>query len=479
MNENPVDTALLSGSFGLVSFLNADRREIQLTPRHITRYEVTFEMVATEGVLQASEVLKEFRISYGGRVAYSGRATITSITPSGNRVLYCASLAEPWAESGLTNFDRATLGLAYDGFLDCWRRYYQVRPEFKVIVADMQSLLTDLELWLSQLEVGLDAPGDHGAMEELRLRWARELAGRTTATLNALFEKFESAAAAAPPESRAAYRNFARRQLHPLLLCSPFLHRTFREPLGYAGDFEMVNMITREPHEGRTLYAKLVNAWFLQQAPSEAHRNRLTHLRRRILEVAIQAGQAGRPARVLSLGCGPAVEIQEYLARNQYPGLVEFTLLDFNQETLDQTRRAMEKITRSHRQPARIDYVRKSVMAILKESGAARERPQYDMVYCAGLFDYLTDPVCRRLSTQLYSWLRTGGLFLSTNVHDSNPWPLLMDFIADWHLIHRSSEQMLATRPETIDPGDCVLTADATGVNVFLEVKKMEDLPCG
>ena len=40
---------------------------------------------------------------------------------------------------------------------------------------------------------------------------------------------------------------YLRRHLHPLLLCSPFAYRTYQKPLGYAGDYEMVNMIVRDP----------------------------------------------------------------------------------------------------------------------------------------------------------------------------------------------------------------------------------------
>jgi extracellular factor (EF) 3-hydroxypalmitic acid methyl ester biosynthesis protein len=66
-------------------------------------------------------------------------------------------------------------------------------------------------------------------------------------------------------EFRSVHRIFGRRQLHPMLLCSPFLYRTFAKPLGYAGDYEMINMIMRDPLEGGSLYAKIINLWFLQQ----------------------------------------------------------------------------------------------------------------------------------------------------------------------------------------------------------------------
>lgn len=34
------------------------------------------------------------------------------------------------------------------------------------------------------------------------------------------------------------------------MLCSPFAYRAYHKPLGYAGDYEMVNMIARDPYEG-------------------------------------------------------------------------------------------------------------------------------------------------------------------------------------------------------------------------------------
>jgi extracellular factor (EF) 3-hydroxypalmitic acid methyl ester biosynthesis protein len=45
-----------------------------------------------------------------------------------------------------------------------------------------------------------------------------------------------------------------------------------------------------------------------------------------------------------------------------------------------------------------LTYLKKSVNQILKDSGKTIERSsneQYDLVYCAGLFDYLADPICR------------------------------------------------------------------------------------
>ena len=55
-------------------------------------------------------------------------------------------------------------------------------------------------------------------------------------------------------------------------MASPFMHRIFAKPLGYAGDYEMVNMILRDPCEGSSLFAKLLNVFILSQVPAVADR---------------------------------------------------------------------------------------------------------------------------------------------------------------------------------------------------------------
>src|SRR3970282_486645 len=104
------------------------------------------------------------------------------------------------------------------------------------------------------------------------------------------------------------HRNYAKRQLHPQLLCSPFAYRTYHKPLGYAGDYEMVNMNLRDPLEGSSLFAKTVNLWFLSQAAGDAHRNRITYLTKLLAQETRLGAREGQPVRIFNLGCGPAAE---------------------------------------------------------------------------------------------------------------------------------------------------------------------------
>ena len=470
-------TGQFTEAYGSVSFLSSQGFEVQGTPVHLGFNQVTFELVTPNRVIRTSEVLNEFRLKLRARTAYLGRATVTALTQTGTQVVCVVSLDEGWMEGAMPaeKVQGSEVIGAFEEFLGCWEKYYSIDPEFKVVVADMQTFLADLRFWMERVELGLPKFIDERKKVEQEV--LENLGDKVTRVLNHFFEKFELLARKAEERRKPAFRLFARRQLHPWLLSAPFLYRTFSKPLGYAGDYEMVNMISREPFEGETLFAKLVNLWFLVQPPAEAHRNRLTFLEGRISEAIMRASSEGRRAKILNLACGPAVEVQRFIQNYPHADRADFVLLDFNDETIANTRERIQQIKQAKNRSASVQFVKKSVNQVLKEASRSAEpgkEGEYDLVYCAGLFDYLTDAVCRRLSTHLYTYVRPGGVWVSTNVHVSNPWPLVMDMIMDWHLIYRTTAQMAAVRPEQTELEHCKVTTDMSGVNIYLEARKPE-----
>jgi len=249
------------------------------------------------------------------------------------------------------------------------------------------------------------------------------------------------------------------------------MHRIYRKPLGYAGDYEMVNMILRDPNEGSSLFAKVLNTWFLAQIPAQAHRNRVRLLTQKLQQEIARQRSCGRTARVFNLGCGPAREVQEFMAQSDGAGDAEFTLLDFNDETLAYTRRTLEETRRRWNRNTRVQLLKRSVAQVMK-AGARAVTPEYEVVYCAGLFDYLPDRVCQQLMNMFYGMLQPGGLLLTTNGDLSNPIRNIMGYIFEWRLIERNAAQLAALIPDAARPDDCKINSDPTGCNVFLEVRK-------
>jgi extracellular factor (EF) 3-hydroxypalmitic acid methyl ester biosynthesis protein len=233
--------------------------------------------------------------------------------------------------------------------------------------------------------------------------------------------------------------------------------------------------MARYAPEGASLFAKVVNTWFVRQPPAAAHRNRIRYLVDHLVRETARAYAAGRDARIFNVACGPAQEVQDFLVEQPVSMHADITLLDFNEETLQYTRAALNDRRSRYGRSAPLHFIKKSVQSILKESGRTVERPtqeRYDLVYCAGLFDYLSDQVCQRLLNVMYTWLAPGGLLLATNVEPANPLRHGMEHLLDWHLIYRNGRQMEALRPDGVDADAACVRCDDTGVNVFLEVRK-------
>jgi extracellular factor (EF) 3-hydroxypalmitic acid methyl ester biosynthesis protein len=157
-----------------------------------------------------------------------------------------------------------------------------------------------------------------------------------------------------------------------------------------------------------------------------------------------------------------------------------FTLLDFNEETLKHVVSMLNQIKHQHNRSTQFQFIKRSVNQLLKE--ASRPTPQsstseqFDFIYCAGLFDYLSDIVCKRLMDMFYGMLAPGGLLVATNVSDAlntlRPFRYSMEYILDWHLIYRDGPQVATFAPELAPPESSNVISEDTGTNVFIEVRK-------
>lgn len=453
---------------------NSQGVEIRATPLRLTRYIVVFEVYNPYSILQLSEVLQEFKIVMNDRMVYSGRAVVSNLVNTGIVLICEATLDESWLDVDLfapiTQPQR--LHDEFAEFLKEWEKIYKVAPNFKVVVADMQTLLVDLRRWLEQVELSVRSSST-GSRPQMERDVIDELQSPMLPTVNSLFERFEKTATEVTEDLQPVHRNYVKRQLHPLLLCSPFMYRIFQKPLGYAGDYEMVNMILRDPVEGSSLFAKLLNVYILLQAPAEGHRNRVTYLTERLVDETRRCTRLGRNSRILNLGCGPAKEVQNFLMHEDLCDRANLTLLDFNDETLQYTGRLLDEIKMKNRRITHIQMIKKSVHQILKEYARIQNGGgDYDFIYCAGLFDYLNDRVCKRLMNIFYDLLAPGGLLVATNVDASNPIRNTMEYIFEWHLVYRDSKQFETLRPDNAPPGSYKVRAETTGSNIFIEVRK-------
>lgn len=440
---------------------------------HLTGDVLVFELCSPNDILRSAEVIPEFHAQIEGRDVYSGRAVIRKFVDEGVSQRCEATIESGWMTrypSGQM-WNRPVVAEECRRFMNHLSDSSRIHPEFKVLVADMRVQLQEFRFWLTRIEAEL-AGATAAERVDAERELVNELASAFFPAFNHLFEKFELVAASIPEGAAAYHHRHIKQQLHPLLLCSPFAWRTFSKPLGYAGDYQMVNMILDAALVGRNLFAKVLNAWFISQPPAEAHRNRIKVLTETIEREALRQWSQGRKLKLLNLGCGPAAEIQRFMERSSLSEFVEFTLLDFNDETIAFAREALENCRKSAGRRVSISFIKKSVMQLLKAGERGALGNEFDLIYCAGLYDYLPDRVCRQLNDVYYDLLAPDGLLVTTNVDSSNPIRHMLDYVLEWHLIYRNSAEFIRLAPASAPAEAVKVYADITGVNIFMEVRR-------
>jgi extracellular factor (EF) 3-hydroxypalmitic acid methyl ester biosynthesis protein len=270
------------------------------------------------------------------------------------------------------------------------------------------------------------------------------------------------------PSDIGTHYAYARNHLHPWVLDSPFVFRAFTKPLGYAGDFEVVNLLLSDPWQGNTAYARVVNAAFVGTTVAQAHRNRIDMLSQLLVKTAGQAMRCGRTFNILNIGCGPAAEIVRFIETSREPHWLSIKLVDASDEALHYATEKIDACCDINHRHIDIKAEQSTIQDLIKHATASSDsnNRKFDLIYCAGLFDYLSDLLCRRITKNLAHMLNDGGSLVFTNVHAKNPNRVIMEHLLDWHLIYRDEEAMQAICPEGLTP-DRPYT-DATGTNVFL-----------
>lgn len=456
-----------------VVFTSSDKSLVNARLLHFGHHLVAFETQSPGAIVQTSEVLLDFQILISGRPIYSGRAIVTSTVTTGPGVICQVSLEDAWIDLDALKLvnEQKELRAGFDCFMTSWQKVYRILPEYKIVIADIQSFLSDLRLWLDHIELGIrSSPVEDQA--KLQDKIAQDLRGPVGLALGSMFERFEAICANIEDDKHPAHRAFGQRQLHSLLLCAPFIHRTYAKPLGYAGDYEMMNMIVRNALEGGSLYAKLVNGYLLDQVGPQSVRNRVDYLHDKIVAETSRLASLGKIARIYCIACGPAWEARNFIAASPLADHAQFELLDFNQETLQHTQGKIDEVKKSHQRRTSVKFVKGSVQNLLVGKSKPMEPSGYDLIYCSGLYDYLGDRIITELNTYLYDQLTPGGLLVVGNFAPCTPVRNFIEHFLEWFLIYRDSSQLSKLAPRQVGPDACKVVSEPTGANIFLEVRK-------
>lgn len=240
-----------------------------------------------------------------------------------------------------------------------------------------------------------------------------------------------------------ATKAFTEVVVTPVMRRGAIWDRGYAKPLGYPGDFEVMNQIYDWERRGTNVYEMLLHRLGLEVG--EFVKTRMEVVRAKIGMVVQEKGNA-RAARVLSLGSGPAREVELFLSSGGLKNRrVEFTLIDQEQAALSYAIEKTYPHVLSAKGHARVQCLNMSFTDILRGTGGFSNLPPQDLIYSVGLLDYLADRRAQALTRRLYESLDSGGLLIVGNMNEtpaSSLWPL--EFIADWNLNYRGEPELLA-----------------------------------
>lgn len=382
-----------------------------------------------------------FELRVGNDTLFGGSGRICRVEPNGVRTTVALEFTTGYVDipSIVTRHDNLLLSQALadpqfglsDGIL----------PEFQQLCTEIVNCFRSYKQLLENFEARLTARGPARdqlllealiACEERIVPQWKELWYRGSDVLEPVW---------ADPKMLARHKRYAERVLTPDFMPGPVMARCYEKPLGYPGDYQIMNYVYEWGRVGNTPYEKLLHRIGIVTGECVGTRLRMTQ---KILAETLAARPSDKPMNIANLGCGSAYEVYDYLKIDKLPRAANFTLIDQDQRALTHAyEHAYPEVVR-HGGMAKVQCIQASFAQLLKAGALFKTLPPQDIIYSLGLYDYLSARRARALTHDLYAQVAPGGKLILANVkkgRESCEWPL--EFVTDWSLIYRTEQDML------------------------------------
>jgi SAM-dependent methyltransferase len=267
---------------------------------------------------------------------------------------------------------------------------------------------------------------------------------------------------------------FSRALLHDKLISAPFMHRCLTKPQGYPGDFIVMQYLYTRHFEGSTLLAKAIHLATVFTRGARAVRARKDLLYDTIVDLATARAAIGERTRVISIAAGPAKEIFDIF--ENAPELVptlDILLFDQDEDALELVNNGLALMkARSGGGSINIQLRHDAIRRLLDDETIFDSFGPADLIFSAGLFDYLRFHTGVRLVRNLYRNLSPGGRLYVGNMVPENPCRWFLEHHLDWFLEYRTREELRAMGEAAVSGADIEIIEEETGVNPFLLVRR-------
>jgi len=264
-----------------------------------------------------------------------------------------------------------------------------------------------------------------------------------------------------------ALKKFTERVVTPEFMGGPVWERGYRKPLGYPGDYGVMDYIYSDADAGDTLYGRLLHRLGRAALKCVATRKDMMSA---MLTAHLQQTISSEPLKIMSIGCGSSQEIREALQK-PISRPAKFTLIDQDDRALNVSFERLYPETLRHAGMVQIQCLQTGFQRLVNPRSIKPAIEPQDILYSMGIMDYLRERRALRFCRTLYSLVRPGGTLVVANVEDPyKNWRWRADCIADWPLLCRTHDDMAAIGEDL--GGEYKVQEDPTRNVLMLSVRK-------
>eukprot|EP01083_Nonionella_stella_P235290 827506_1 len=232
-------------------------------------------------------------------------------------------------------------------------------------------------------------------------------------------------------------------QQHPQLLklChqDPFTKRCFHQPRGYAGDAVTLDMIYKQSFTDKniSLLGQQIFQAFMHEKSPEAVRERAQFIGKYI-DGLYETEHI--PLNVLNIACGHLREVES--CRQFWRGNINVFGMDQDVKSLGVVKK--DYIDKGYN----VEIINGKIKKLFdpnysKELLKVNDSKQFDLIWSAGLYDYLNDKSSKLLTKKLFDMVKPNGKLLIGNCF-SNLCCGYMECFMNWTLIYRNIDEIRA-----------------------------------
>jgi SAM-dependent methyltransferase len=341
--------------------------------------------------------------------------------------------------------------------------YRSTIEQARLFVAHWRALLDEREKRVRQ---GVDLPDLPSALGEVEAsvesRMREEWRGIHEAANAASSEIVDG-------EALLASKRYTETMLTSSLLDVPLIQHCYRKPLGYPGDYQAMNRMYSGQRRGDSIFARVMDQLTIEERLAATVVVRKRFMVEQLREcVADAAKRHSDPIRIVSIGAGPAREIQDFLEATPPGPELEIVLVDQDQQALAHADEACREAARRHGERVRVVCRHLSFKQLFALPELVDEVSGADMIYTVGLFDYLGEAAGRALMNSCFGLLRAGGRLVVGNAAAAPDVRWVPEFVLDWTMIYRTETELRALARDFTDRATIGIECDDSAAWLFL-----------